>query len=79
MNGFSRFNVHRDYGNKDRLPSSHTCFNRMSSFPYSILLYHQKADHYFLELDLPEYDSYETLRQRLYTAMTTGGEYFGFA
>ena len=28
MNGFSRFNIHRDYGNKDRLPSSHTCFNR---------------------------------------------------
>jgi len=32
MNGFSRFNIHRDYGNKDRLPSSHTCFNR-KSFP----------------------------------------------
>lgn len=31
MNGFSRFNIHRDYGNKDRLPSSHTCFNRQSS------------------------------------------------
>lgn len=28
MNGFSRFNIHRDYGNKDRLPGSHTCFNR---------------------------------------------------
>ena len=28
MNGFNRFNIHRDYGNKDRLPSSHTCFNR---------------------------------------------------
>lgn len=28
MNGFSRFNIHKDYGNKDRLPSSHTCFNR---------------------------------------------------
>ncbi|PGH36851.1 E3 ubiquitin-protein ligase HUWE1 [[Emmonsia] crescens] len=58
MNGFSKFNIHRDYGNKDRLPSSHTCFN---------------------QLDLPEYDSYETLRQRLYTAMTAGSEYFGFA
>ena len=31
------------------------------------------------ELDLPEYDSYETLRQRLYVAMTAGSEYFGFA
>jgi E3 ubiquitin-protein ligase HUWE1 len=28
MNGFSLFNIHRDYGSKDRLPSSHTCFNR---------------------------------------------------
>ncbi|KAL8908110.1 MAG: hypothetical protein Q9207_001002 [Kuettlingeria erythrocarpa] len=58
MNGFSRFNIHRDYGNKDRLPSSHTCFN---------------------QLDLPEYDGYEQLRQQVYTAMTAGSEYFGFA
>jgi E3 ubiquitin-protein ligase HUWE1 len=28
MNGVSKFNIHRDYGNKDRLPSAHTCFNR---------------------------------------------------
>ncbi|KAK3079403.1 hypothetical protein LTS18_004942 [Coniosporium uncinatum] len=58
MNGFSRFNVHRDFGSKDRLPSSHTCFN---------------------QLDLPEYESYEQLRQQLYTAVTAGSEYFGFA
>ncbi|KAF2005153.1 hypothetical protein P154DRAFT_353817 [Amniculicola lignicola CBS 123094] len=58
MNGFSRFNIHRDYGSKDRLPSSHTCFN---------------------QLDLPEYETYEDLRKHLYTAMTAGGEYFGFA
>ncbi|KAF1989029.1 hypothetical protein K402DRAFT_12894 [Aulographum hederae CBS 113979] len=58
MNGFSRFNIHRDFGSKDRLPSSHTCFN---------------------QLDLPEYESYEQLRQQLYTAMTAGSEYFGFA
>ncbi|KFY67983.1 hypothetical protein V497_00118 [Pseudogymnoascus sp. VKM F-4516 (FW-969)] len=58
MNGFSRFNIHRDYGSKDRLPSSHTCFN---------------------QLDLPEYESYEMLRQQVLTAITTGSEYFGFA
>lgn len=58
MNGVSRFNIHRDYGNKDRLPSSHTCFN---------------------QLDLPEYESYEQLRQQVYTAMTAGNQYFGFA
>lgn len=28
MNGISRFNIHRDYGDNKRLPSSHTCFNR---------------------------------------------------
>ncbi|KAM3415628.1 E3 ubiquitin-protein ligase TOM1-like [Cercospora zeina] len=58
MNGFSRFNIHRDYSSKEKLPSSHTCFN---------------------QLDLPEYDSYEHLRQQLYTAITAGSEYFGFA
>lgn len=31
MNGINRFNIHRDYGDKDRLPSSHTCFNRKFS------------------------------------------------
>jgi E3 ubiquitin-protein ligase HUWE1 len=36
MNGFSKFNIHRDYGSKDRLPSSHTCFNR--KFPGETLL-----------------------------------------
>jgi E3 ubiquitin-protein ligase HUWE1 len=36
MNGFSKFNIHRDYGNKDRLPSSHTCFNRKY---FSVLCY----------------------------------------
>ncbi|KAJ5037929.1 uncharacterized protein L3040_006805 [Drepanopeziza brunnea f. sp. 'multigermtubi'] len=58
MNGFSRFNIHRDYGSKDRLPSSHTCFN---------------------QLDLPEYESYESLRNQVLTAITAGSEYFGFA
>jgi len=58
MNGVSRFNIHRDYGNKERLPSSHTCFN---------------------QLDLPEYESYDVLRSQVLKAITTGGDYFGFA
>ncbi|KAH6656670.1 hypothetical protein BKA67DRAFT_511823 [Truncatella angustata] len=58
MNGVNRFNIHRDYGNKDRLPSSHTCFN---------------------QLDLPEYESYETLRAQVLKAITAGSDYFGFA
>ena len=58
MNGFAKFNIHRDYSSKEKLPTSHTCFN---------------------QLDLPEYESYEHLRQQLYTAITAGSEYFGFA
>ncbi|KAJ4297668.1 E3 ubiquitin-protein ligase tom1 [Kalmusia sp. IMI 367209] len=74
MNGFSKFNIHRDYGSKDRLPSSHTCFNRR--FILNVLI--TSAD-LVAELDLPEYDDYESLKKALYTAMTAGGEYFGFA
>ncbi|KAK4552797.1 E3 ubiquitin-protein ligase tom1 [Recurvomyces mirabilis] len=58
MNGFARFNIHRDYSSNQKLPSSHTCFN---------------------QLDLPEYETYEHMRQQMYTAITAGSEYFGFA
>ena len=77
MNGFSRFNIHRDYASKERLPSSHTCFNRefYPKQPIKVLLLTVSL----LELDLPEYESYESLRQHVYTAMTAGSEYFGFA
>jgi len=33
----------------------------------------------FNQLDLPEYESYEKLRQQLYVAFTAGNEYFAFA
>jgi E3 ubiquitin-protein ligase HUWE1 len=75
MNGFSRFNIHRDYGNKDRLPSSHTCFNRKLA---SVCLLWPFIN-WIVELDLPEYESYEALRQQVLTAITAGSEYFGFA
>ncbi|KAK9462024.1 uncharacterized protein V1516DRAFT_701414 [Lipomyces oligophaga] len=58
MNGVSKFSIHRDYGSKERLPSSHTCFN---------------------QLDLPAYDSYESLRSSILLAITEGREGFGFA
>lgn len=32
MNGINRFNIHRAYGSKERLPTSHTCFNRKSCY-----------------------------------------------
>lgn len=75
MNGFSRFNIHKDFGSKDRLPSSHTCFNReyiLARVLGTVLIVPP-------ELDLPAYDDYESLRKALYTAMTAGSEYFGFA
>lgn len=43
MNGINRFNIHRDYGDKDRLPSSHTCFNRKCFF-YTLQLEQQNSD-----------------------------------
>lgn len=74
MNGFSRFNIHRDYGSKDRLPSSHTCFNRKFTASTCTTFANFK-----LELDLPEYESYESLRSHVLTAITAGSSYFGFA
>lgn len=47
-------------------------------FQYILPLF-DMLTHHFAELDLPEYDSYESLRKCLYTAMTAGSEYFGFA
>jgi hypothetical protein len=47
------------------------------SFYLSLLSYHHTNN--ATELDLPEYETYEDLRKALYTAMTAGGEYFGFA
>jgi E3 ubiquitin-protein ligase HUWE1 len=42
MNGVNRFNIHRDYGNKERLPSSHTCFNRKSSHSHALFAEHTR-------------------------------------
>lgn len=33
MNGHAKFNIHRDYSSKEKLPSSHTCFNRKFVYP----------------------------------------------
>lgn len=57
-NGVCKFSIHRDYGAKDRLPSSHTCFN---------------------QIDLPVYESYETLRGSLLLALSEGHEGFQLA
>lgn len=54
--GVQKFQIHRDYGAKDRLPSAHTCFN---------------------QLDLPEYGTYEILREMLMKAINECGTGFG--
>ena len=77
MNGVNRFNIHRDYGHKERLPSSHTCFNRKSPINYLGTGYHTNSS--ILELDLPEYESYDALRAQVLKAITAGNDYFGFA
>ena len=76
MNGYSKFNIHRDFGEKDRLPQSHTCFNREFC---AIPEYQPTTANLCPELDIPEYESYEILRKNLVIAMTAGSEYFGFA
>lgn len=56
IGGKQRFQIHKDFGSVDRLPSAHTCFN---------------------QIDLPVYDSYEQLRERLYKAITEAATGFG--
>lgn len=56
--GVQKFQIHRDYGSKERLPSAHTCFN---------------------QLDLPEYDSYEVLKEMLLKVINECGTGFGLA
>ncbi|KAJ6593931.1 hypothetical protein B0H19DRAFT_1215807 [Mycena capillaripes] len=58
VQGVQRFSIHRAYGDSDRLPQAHTCFN---------------------QIDLPQYSSYEMLRQRLLLAIIEGGEGFAFS
>ncbi|KIJ39919.1 hypothetical protein M422DRAFT_257242 [Sphaerobolus stellatus SS14] len=58
VQGVQRFSIHKAYGDSDRLPQAHTCFN---------------------QIDLPQYSSYEKLRQQLLLAVNEGGEGFGFA
>ena len=60
----------------NRLPQAHTCFNQSESRckPNVALLLI-----FFPSVDLPEYSSYEMLRQQLMLAVNEGGEGFGFA
>ncbi|KAF6760270.1 hypothetical protein DFP72DRAFT_1097039 [Ephemerocybe angulata] len=58
VQGVQRFSIHKAYGENDRLPQAHTCFN---------------------QIDLPQFSSYEMLRQQLLMAINEGGEGFAFS
>jgi E3 ubiquitin-protein ligase HUWE1 len=80
VQGVQRFSIHRAYGESDRLPQAHTCtlscchsfffFSFMLTTPFCLG---------FNQIDLPQYSSYEMLRQQLLLAINEGGEGFGFA
>jgi E3 ubiquitin-protein ligase HUWE1 len=76
VQGTQRFSIHRAYGDPDRLPQAHTCMllppSKTSSEANVNLLG-------FNQIDLPQYSSYEMLRQQLLLAINEGGEGFGFA
>lgn len=57
VGGKQKFQIHKDFGNVQRLPSAHTCFN---------------------QIDMPVYESYDQLKERLYKSMTEGAIGFGF-
>ena len=75
VQGNQRFSIHKAYGDTDRLPQAHTCeiLTRFRTLIYLLVLLG------FNQIDLPEYTSYEKLRQQLLLAINEGGEGFGFA
>jgi E3 ubiquitin-protein ligase HUWE1 len=77
VQGTQRFSIHRAYGDPDRLPQAHTCKSLMS-----VPMIRSEANiglAGFNQIDLPQYSSYEMLRQQLLLSINEGGEGFGFA
>ena len=75
VQGVQRFSIHRAYGEPDRLPQAHTCnvFNFVRGNATLTL------PSGFNQIDLPQYTSYEMLRQQLLMAINEGGEGFAFS
>ena len=77
VQGTQRFSIHRAYGDPDRLPQAHTC-KFLNSVP--MIRSEDNVDlPGFNQIDLPQYSSYEMLRQQLLLSINEGGEGFGFA
>lgn len=81
VQGTQRFSIHKAYGDTDRLPQAHTCTSctRVAPPPNPPLLTPFFPIAGFNQIDLPQYSSYEMLRQQLLLAINEGGEGFGFA
>jgi len=82
VQGVQRFSIHRAYGDPSRLPQAHTCAYKHfyvdtldTPDTYRTIFMHTG----FNQIDLPQYTSYEMLRQQLLLAINEGGEGFGFA
>jgi E3 ubiquitin-protein ligase HUWE1 len=74
VQGVQRFSIHRAYGDSDRLPQAHTCkFQRHPSVDLT------NPSLGFNQIDLPQYSSYDMLRQQLLLAIIEGGEGFAFS
>ena len=76
VQGVQRFSIHRAYGDPDRLPQAHTCECHRICLGVRRLILTLPG---FNQIDLPQYSSYEMLRQQLLLAINEGGEGFGFA
>jgi E3 ubiquitin-protein ligase HUWE1 len=81
VQGVQRFSIHRAYGDPSRLPQAHTCAYKLSCVVSTTWTNGGFPIHGtgFNQIDLPQYTSYEMLRQQLLLAINEGGEGFGFA
>jgi len=75
VQGVQKFSIHRAYGEPDRLPQAHTCKLVFKPFNPD----YSNCPSGFNQIDLPQYTSYEMLRQQLLLAINEGGEGFGFS
>jgi len=79
VQGVQRFSIHRAYGDPSRLPQAHTCAYKLTSVDALCLPCNPYPHTGFNQIDLPQYTTYEMLRQQLLLAINEGGEGFGFA
>ncbi len=74
VQGVQKFSIHRAYGESDRLPQAHTCKFLLYVLLIGMLIFELG----FNQIDLPQYSSYDMLRQQVLLAISEGGEGFGF-